>query len=328
MKIKNLLLFAAAASISVSAFADDLATGEWGFLPEQSGGGPALIGQPTTDHLFVRNPYTDMGEEAIYDNTVSFKGGTPQTVWFWLDDSVMAADWQSLGLDPVSADEEGEIMYNEITYNSLECLLYLPEGFETTNGKNRMNMNAKFDWGDRMPFASSLSSKKQEVKVIDGINYTPYKIVIKNDNGYGSHFSANDEFAYEENGALGRDDAALFALFIKNNNQEVAQAHMPDMIIANLEFGFRESAIANWEPNKCRYFYGTGGNNETQRFQLYHRVRLYGSTDVVENLSQKTVNNVKYYNVAGMESNVPFEGVNIQVTTYNDGTTSTCKVIK
>ncbi len=37
---------------------------------------------------------------------------------------------------------------------------------------------------------------------------------------------------------------------------------------------------------------------------------------------------MKYYNVAGMESNMPFDGVNIKVTTYNDGTTSTCKVIK
>ncbi len=45
-------------------------------------------------------------------------------------------------------------------------------------------------------------------------------------------------------------------------------------------------------------------------------------------MAEKTINNVKYYNVAGMESNVPFEGVNIKVVTFNDGTTSTSKVIK
>jgi hypothetical protein len=78
----------------------------------------------------------------------------------------------------------------------------------------------------------------------------------------------------------------------------------------------------------CRYIYGTGGNNVEQRFQLYTRVSLYGSSSVVENLAEKTVKSVLYYNIAGMESEVPFDGVNIKVTTYSDGTNSTCKVIK
>lgn len=37
---------------------------------------------------------------------------------------------------------------------------------------------------------------------------------------------------------------------------------------------------------------------------------------------------VRYINVAGQESESPFDGVNIVVTTYTDGTTSTVKVIK
>ena len=73
---------------------------------------------------------------------------------------------------------------------------------------------------------------------------------------------------------------------------------------------------------------GEGGNNETQRYQYYNRVALYGSSSIVEDMSKKTINNVKYVNIAGMESTEPFDGVNIKVTTYNDGTTSTCKVIK
>ena len=76
------------------------------------------------------------------------------------------------------------------------------------------------------------------------------------------------------------------------------------------------------------FFFGTGGRDVENRYMQFNRVAMWGSTAVVENLAQKTVNNVKYFNVAGMESNVPFEGVNIMVTTYNDGTTSTCKVIK
>ena len=49
-----------------------------------------------------------------------------------------------------------------------------------------------------------------------------------------------------------------------------------------------------------------------------------GVTDVYA----KTVAGVKYVNVAGMESNTPFDGVNIVVTTYTDGTHSAVKVIK
>lgn len=40
------------------------------------------------------------------------------------------------------------------------------------------------------------------------------------------------------------------------------------------------------------------------------------------------VKNVKYYNVAGIESDVPFEGVNIEVTTYTDGSRTSRKIMK
>ena len=40
------------------------------------------------------------------------------------------------------------------------------------------------------------------------------------------------------------------------------------------------------------------------------------------------VKSVKYYNVAGIESDVPFEGVNIEVTTYEDGSRASRKIMK
>ena len=42
----------------------------------------------------------------------------------------------------------------------------------------------------------------------------------------------------------------------------------------------------------------------------------------------KQVVGVKYYNVAGIESDTPFQGVNIVVTRYSDGSTSTVKILK
>ena len=42
----------------------------------------------------------------------------------------------------------------------------------------------------------------------------------------------------------------------------------------------------------------------------------------------KAVAGVKYYNLAGVESDQPFDGVNVVVTTYTDGTKAAAKVIK
>ena len=48
----------------------------------------------------------------------------------------------------------------------------------------------------------------------------------------------------------------------------------------------------------------------------------------ITDINGKTVAGVKYVNLAGAESNKPFDGVNIMVTTYTDGTKSAAKVIK
>ena len=51
-------------------------------------------------------------------------------------------------------------------------------------------------------------------------------------------------------------------------------------------------------------------------------------TGVVNVKGNKQVAGVKYYNLAGIESDQPFDGVNMVVTRYTDGSTSTSKVIK
>ena len=48
----------------------------------------------------------------------------------------------------------------------------------------------------------------------------------------------------------------------------------------------------------------------------------------VNGIASKAIAGVKYYNLAGVESSRPFKGINVVVTTYTDGTTSTTKVVK
>ncbi len=326
MKIKNLLLFAAAASLSLSAFADELSNGEYATL---SDGTPAMVGQATLDHLFVRGDYSDMGEATTYDNVVSFKAGSPQTVWLWLDDDQIYLNEKVQALTPTLIANNAE-PYNEITYNSVQFDIYVPQSIEMVEIENEDGDLVQFEQGNRMPNSAEFTYGEKESKVIDGITYRVYTLIISNKQNNGTHFSSKNAKMYRENGALKKDDAPLIGIYLQNNNQAEVEGRLNDIIIANQEFGFREAFTADpqWEPNEYRFIYGEGGNNETQRFQYYNRVALFGSSSVVENLDQKTINNVKYYNVAGMESNMPFDGVNIKVTTYNDGTTSTCKVIK
>ena len=51
-------------------------------------------------------------------------------------------------------------------------------------------------------------------------------------------------------------------------------------------------------------------------------------TAVIELNGMKTVTSVSYYNVMGVESSTPFDGINIVVTRYSDGSTSTVKVLR
>jgi len=66
-----------------------------------------------------------------------------------------------------------------------------------------------------------------------------------------------------------------------------------------------------------------------QSFTAGDAVADVNNTTGIENVTaHKEVAAVRYFNVAGQESETPFSGVNIVVTTYTDGTTSTVKVVK
>ena len=318
MKIKNLLLFAAAASISMSAFAQE--TGELGWASE---GVPAMTGTATTDHLFTRMSY----DGNLYDNVISFQGGTPQLVWFWLDDDAIYANEAVQALEPIGVD--ASVKYSEITYNSFQVDMYVPQGVEIIEIEDEESGDmVAYQKGDRMPNVTNLTwKKKEDTKVIDGLTYDIYTILAYSTSEVGTHFSSNNAKNYKDNGALKKDDAALFGLYLQNNKQAEG-GHIDNMIIANQLFNIRESAIAGWTANQSNFWYMTGGNDVEQRFQLYNRVAMHGSSDVVETVGEKAIKSVKYYNVAGMESNEPFEGVNIKVVNYNDGTNSTSKIVK
>ena len=256
--------------MALNAWSGDLATGE---AAVNASGEPSMAGQPTVDHMFVRGTY----EGATFDNVVSFDEGDTKLVWLWLDDDAIYCNNKVQALTPIPYNAAGDL-YNEITYNSFQCDIYLPDGVSLVSLENEDGDMVAYAQGDRMPNTSSCFYQLNGNKVVDGVNYKVYTVLCTNTNAYGCHFSAKNATRYKNNGALKKDDAPLIGFYL-HCDDPMADDEMPNMIIANQEFGFRE-AFTNtpvWEPNDYRFFYGNGGNNKKQRFQYYHRVRLFGN---------------------------------------------------
>lgn len=76
---------------------------------------------------------------------------------------------------------------------------------------------------------------------------------------------------------------------------------------------------------------GMTGKEGPGAWKNYYLMPIAIDTNIptgVNDVNAKTVAGVKYVNVAGMESSTPFDGVNIMVTTYTDGTVKAVKVVK
>lgn len=72
----------------------------------------------------------------------------------------------------------------------------------------------------------------------------------------------------------------------------------------------------------------TTGNTQKARLNLKSLEVFFEATGVDAVETSKEVANVKYYNLTGVESATPFEGVNVKVVTYTDGTKEALKVVK
>ncbi len=245
-------------------------------------------GTPTQDHFFVRGTYNDQGTSQVYDNVVSFKGGSPQLVWIYLNDDEIYMNEAIQALTP--QDYRAGSPYHEITYNSFQFDIYLPQGIviviidpetgDLYEPNDYIPQYVYVDYyvqGDRLPGTSTLSwAKKSASKVIDGVNYDVYTFTCYNDRAVGTHFSAKNASLYEQNGAL-KKDATLFGIYVLNKNQDVVEGRMNgDMILGNTLLTLRETDEI--------FFFGTGGKGVEPRYMQFNRVKLYGSMGIDENI--------------------------------------------
>ncbi len=241
----------------------NLSNGLFGLAEDAS---PAMEGTATSDHVFVRNSDGNM-------NNIVFNRGAQQTVWLWLDDEAIYNNQAIQALTPIGCDDGGT-PYNEITYSGLQLDLYLPACIEpAVDGQG----NIVYHRGDRIPNSSVVEIEPYEnpIDTIDGLPYKKYLLKIYPTQEYGSHLSSTSPEEYFNHGALKKDDAPLIGLDLMMTATSALYAEYDNLIIGNTSFSVSEANLAGWDDNSSHFFFGTGGNNETQVFNSFNRVRIY-----------------------------------------------------
>ena len=105
----------------------------------------------------------------------------------------------------------------------------------------------------------------------------------------------------------------------------------PTDLVPNMAYEFHAVVM---KPNSTRLTVAPQGTAEpgtlSQSYIIYPLDMSNGGTPtaVIELNATKNVVSEHYYNLMGVESSKPFEGVNIVVTRYNDGSISTRKVLR
>ena len=137
--------------------------------------------------------------------------------------------------------------------------------------------------------------------------FSAFTVLANTPDNASFRFSYYDAEAEGKKCVTGDDAVTVFAINIP------ADAAVGDNTIT-----VRDVWIATGLPGNV----GDGGVDD---FTFTIKVDPVGVKDVNAN---KAVAGVKYYNIAGVESDQPFDGVNVVVTTYTDGTKAASKVIK
>ena len=105
----------------------------------------------------------------------------------------------------------------------------------------------------------------------------------------------------------------------------------PANVLIAVRFYYKKNVNEIAQPNSLR-----GGNRDgevDENSEEYYIVQVEGTAEDIETsinefYAGKAIVGVTYVNSLGMKSDKPFDGLNIVVTRYSDGTTSTTKVIR
>lgn len=124
---------------------------------------------------------------------------------------------------------------------------------------------------------------------------------------------------YDANGEVTGTAEFILASCVNGEQNVVNQWTWWDLsglgTVEHILFSMESTDVGDWGINTSTYF-------------CMDKLQVEAVTTAVDtNIATKTVQGVKYVNLAGQTSCKPFNGVNIVVTRFTDGTTSTAKTV-
>lgn len=261
----------------------------------------------------------------------------PQQGWntTWTDNGscrlYMLDKVQADGYLPLNTKPDGSVLSN-IEYEPYMFRIFV----ESPSGKLRHFKYVTDDNGNRVIAAGEGSTEGpwcvwSEYLTLDG-NGDPV-----DNTANGVTFSTNDGVITFKKDKVGRENPADEWTLDKENAIFGA--------LTSIETGENHAISANDLTIYVRYYYkSTGkpiesldrnmmkadGADAPKKFYAVEKqaTAKQGPTAVEEIFYHGEIVNQTYYNVQGMESDKPFDGVNIVVTRYSDGATSISKVVK
>ena len=235
--------------------------------------------------------------------------------WRKIDPSVLGEEWQSRQVRITDIDENGWYLYEDINYGDL----FNVADDDFTMCKENFVSNA-YMIGER-------STEIAKPKNPDGTGGEPLfgDDMVKDDNGNNVkvvHGDLRASFGAKRLPTRENDpDAAIQELTADFKVRAYFTRQQGNPLVGG-------AATSNAPRLKDETMPGSGFDyfiaEGTAKFNSSNYTIITG----IENLHAGEVVGVKYYNVAGIESDRPFKGVNIVVTRYSDGSTTTTKILK
>ena len=123
-------------------------------------------------------------------------------------------------------------------------------------------------------------------------------------------------------------DDASFRLFVSDSESQGRRITVGDDALLVFAVAIPEDPGENTDITVRDIWISTGNPDSEGDGAIDDFTFNIFSTPVYDLRTDKTVAGVLYYNLAGVESTQPFDGVNVVVTTYTDGTRTATKVLK
>ena len=146
----------------------------------------------------------------------------------------------------------------------------------------------------------------------------------------GNYFSS---FVPEGSKVNGYDLDGIFKVNWQHNRTQPDIYAIPQGLLTGTLYSFHGAVYVDANNNGMNFNGGkpNAGENTPDGYTVYPfdvPSDPAPPTAIVEVPADKTIESIRYYNIMGAESAVPFQGVNIVVIRFDDGSSSSIKVVK